>query len=69
MLRESDDPGLAATPVIFLTSSSREEDVVRRYQLGSNTFIQKPVEFDKFLHAVAVLEEYWIVIATLPKAA
>jgi len=68
-LRGSSDPRLAATPVIVLTSSSREEDVVRSYQLGSNTFIQKPVEFDKFLHAVAVLGEYWIVIATLPNAA
>ncbi len=56
-------------PVIMLTSSDRDEDVVSSYTLGSNTYIQKPVEFDKFLHALDVLGEYWIVIATLPPAA
>jgi CheY-like chemotaxis protein len=62
-------PDLAVIPVIMLTASDREEDVVRSYQLGSNTFIQKPVEFDKFLRALDVLGEYWIVIAKLPPAA
>ncbi len=61
--------GTAFIPVIMLTSSDRDEDVVRSYTLGSNTYIQKPVEFDKFLHALDVLGEYWIVIATLPPAA
>ena len=56
-------------PVIMLTSSDRDEDVVKSYTLGSNTYIQKPVEFEKFLHALDVLGEYWIVIATLPPAA
>jgi CheY-like chemotaxis protein len=56
-------------PVIMLTASDREEDVVKSYKLGSNTYIQKPVEFEKFLHALDVLGQYWIVIATLPPAA
>ncbi len=55
-------------PVIMLTSSDRDEDVLNSYKLGSNTYIQKPVEFQKFLHALDVLGEYWIVIATLPPA-
>ncbi len=55
-------------PVIMLTASAREEDVVKSYSLGSNTYIQKPVEFEKFLHALEVLGQYWIVIATLPPA-
>ena len=63
------DDALAATPVIMLTASNRDEDVVRSYKLGSNTYIQKPVEFQKFLEALEVLGRYWIVIATLPKAA
>jgi CheY-like chemotaxis protein len=56
-------------PVIMLTASDRDEDVVKSYKLGSNTYIQKPVEFEKFLHALDVLGQYWIVIATLPTAA
>ena len=60
---------LSMIPVIMLTASEREEDVAKSYKLGSNTYISKPVEFDKFLHAVEVIGEYWIVIATLPKAA
>ena len=56
-------------PVIMLTASNREEDVVRSYRLGANTYIQKPVEFEQFLHALDVLGQYWTVIATLPPAA
>ena len=60
------DENLATIPVIMLTASSRDEDVVESYRLGTNTFIQKPVEFDKFLHALDVIGEYWMVIAKLP---
>jgi CheY-like chemotaxis protein len=63
------DEQLAMIPVIMLTASDREEDIVRSYRLGSNTYIQKPVEFEKFLHALDVLGQYWIVIAKLPPAA
>jgi CheY-like chemotaxis protein len=63
------DDELAVIPVIMLTASDREEDIVRSYRLGSNTYIQKPVEFAKFLHALDVLGQYWIVIAKLPQAA
>jgi CheY-like chemotaxis protein len=63
------DDELGVIPVIMLTASDREEDIVNSYELGSNTYIQKPVEFEKFLHALNVLGEYWIVIAKLPPAA
>jgi DNA-binding response OmpR family regulator len=63
------DDTLSVIPVIMLTASNREEDIVRSYKLGSNTYIQKPVEFNKFLEALDVLGQYWIVIATLPPAA
>ena len=56
-------------PVIMLTASEREEDVARSYKLGSNTYISKPVEFEKFLHAIELIGEYWIVVATLPPKA
>lgn len=60
------DPKLKRIPVVVLTVSTREEDVVRSYDLGVNTFITKPVRFEDFIKAVATIEEYWIVIATLP---
>ncbi len=53
-------------PVIVLSSSDREEDVTRSYRLGSNTYIQKPVEFDAFFYSLEILAVYWIVIARLP---
>lgn len=63
------DERTTVIPVIMLTASDREEDVVKSYKLGSNTYIQKPVEFAKFLAALDVLGQYWIVIAKLPPAA
>ena len=60
------DDQLKPIPVIVLTVSQREEDVVRSYDLGVNTYIQKPVEFDNFMRVVNAVHEYWILIATLP---
>jgi chemotaxis family two-component system response regulator Rcp1 len=66
--RIKSDPELRRIPVIVLTTSTREEDVVRSYDLGVNTFISKPVRFEDFIKVVAAIQEYWIVIATLPPA-
>jgi CheY-like chemotaxis protein len=60
------DRQLARIPVIMLTASTREEDVVRSYDLGVNTFISKPVQFADFMRVVGSIQEYWIIIATLP---
>jgi len=60
------DPNLRRIPVIILTASTREEDVVRSYDLGVNTFISKPVEFDEFIRVVSSIGDYWIETATLP---
>jgi two-component system response regulator len=53
-------------PVIVLTTSTREGDVVKTYELGVNTFISKPVRFEDFIRVVTTIHEYWILIATLP---
>ena len=58
-------PQLRRIPVIVLTTSTREEDIVRTYDLGVNTFISKPVRFEDFIKVVSAIQEYWI-IATLP---
>jgi len=57
---------LKRIPVIILTASTRDEDVVRSYDLGVNTFISKPVRFEEFMKVVTTIQEYWIYIATLP---
>ena len=54
-------------PVVILTTSSDERDVVQCYELGANTYIVKPVDFDKFIAAIRSLNEYWFKIAILPK--
>jgi two-component system response regulator len=66
-IRASD--GLSTMPVIVLTVSERQEDIQGSYKLGANTYITKPVDFAKFMHAVEVLGEYWIAIAKLPSRA
>jgi len=63
-IKTSDE--LSSIPVIVLTVSEREGDIARAYQLGANTYITKPVDFDKFAHAIDTLWEYWMVIAKLP---
>jgi CheY-like chemotaxis protein len=63
-VRSSDS--LSSIPVVMFTSSSREEDVTSSYKSGTNTYIQKPVEFEDYQRAIAVLEEYWAQHARLP---
>jgi CheY-like chemotaxis protein len=63
-IKTSDE--LSATPVIVLTISERDEDIARAYKLGANTYITKSVDFEKFMHAIDTLWEYWMVIAKLP---
>lgn len=61
------DANLRRIPVIMLTTSTREEDVVPTYDLGVNTFISKPVPFEDFVQVVTRVQEYGICVATLPK--
>ena len=53
------DPYLKTIPVVILTTSRREEDVVSTYQAGANTFIQKPAEFPRYRDLVITLRAYW----------
>lgn len=64
--RIKNSDGLSSIPVVVLTVSDREEDIVRAYHLGANTCITKPVDFAKFAHAIDTLWEYWMVVARLP---
>ncbi len=56
-----------AIPVVVLTSSRQEEDLVRSYRLGVNSYIQKPVDFDQFRQTVKQLGLYWLVVNQTPQ--
>jgi len=58
---------LKSIPVVILTTSNDERDVQACYDLGANTYIQKPVDFDGLISAIKRLKEYWFEIALLPK--
>lgn len=66
-LREiKNDPELRRIPVVILTTSKTEEDVLRSYDLGANSFITKPVTFDRLVEIVRTLGTYWFNIVELP---
>lgn len=54
-------------PVVLLTSSDEERDVTSGYSLGANSYVRKPVDFDKFVEAVKRLGLYWLVVNQPPK--
>lgn len=61
------DPDLRQIPVVVLTTSAADNDVLRSYQLSANCFITKPVDLDAFLSVVRVVDRFWRDIATLPR--
>lgn len=60
------DDRLKGIPVVVLTTSRAEEDVVRTYNLHANAYITKPVDLKQFLEVIHAIEEFWLAVVTLP---
>lgn len=60
-------PGLKRVPVVVLTSSKAEQDVLASYDLHANCYIQKPLDLEKFIEIVQQIETFWFSIVTLPQ--
>jgi len=62
------DAGLKRIPVVVLTMSRAEEDVVRAYDLHANCYITKPVDFRQFIKVVQSIEDFWLTVVKLPRS-
>jgi len=61
-----EDPDLKVIPVVVLTTSRAEEDVLKAYEHHANCYITKPVDFQQFLHVVQSIENFWLSVVRLP---
>ncbi len=62
------DDDLKTIPIVVLTTSRAEQDILRAYQLNANCYINKPVDFNQFLDVVRSIESFWLFVVTLPPA-
>ena len=60
------DPELRTIPVVVLTSSEAEQDIVRAYKLNCNCYVTKPVDLDQFLKMIKTIESFWLEFVRLP---
>jgi chemotaxis family two-component system response regulator Rcp1 len=61
-----EDPELKRIPVVIVSSSTAEEDIVRSYDLHANCYIAKPLELENFVNVVKAIEDFWVGIVKLP---
>lgn len=61
-----EDPDLNHIPVVVITTSSAEEDILKSYKLHANCYITKPVNFEQFIKVVHSIEEFWLTVVKLP---
>jgi two-component system, chemotaxis family, response regulator Rcp1 len=60
------DETLNAIPVVVLTTSAQDEEVLKMYKMRCNSYIIKPIDFDQFLYVVRSIAEYWFTVVVLP---
>jgi CheY-like chemotaxis protein len=61
-----DDPELRSIPVVVLTTSEAEEDILRSYRLHANAYVSKPVDFDQFIRVVRQIDDFFVTVVKLP---
>ena len=61
-----DDPVLKAIPVVVLTTSDADADILKAYELAANCYIKKPVDFERFIEVVKNIKHFWFTIVKLP---
>jgi chemotaxis family two-component system response regulator Rcp1 len=61
-----DDPDLKRIPVVIITTSKAEEDVLKTYNLHANCYVTKPLDLDQFITVVKSIEQFWLTIVKLP---
>lgn len=61
------DPDLNHIPVVVLTTSAAEEDILRSYKLHANAYVTKPVDLDQFMNAVRQIDEFFVQVVRLPQ--
>jgi chemotaxis family two-component system response regulator Rcp1 len=63
------DLSLKAIPIVVLTTSQSDKDVLESYELNANCYIVKPVDFERFIDVVKSIEHFWLTVVTLPRKA
>jgi len=63
------DPALRSIPVVVMTVSKAEEDIIKSYDLHANCYVNKPVDFEQFMRVVRTIEDFWLTIVKLPTGA
>jgi CheY-like chemotaxis protein len=61
------DPHLRAIPIVVLTTSDADEDILRSYELHANAYVTKPVDFDRFVETVRLTDEFFVNVVKLPR--
>ena len=61
------DPELLLIPVVMLTTSQADEDILRSYQLHANAYVSKPVDFDQFIAAIRQIDDFFMTLVQLPR--
>jgi CheY-like chemotaxis protein len=66
LMELKNDPELRVIPVVVLTTSKADEDILRTYELNANCYITKPVDLAQFIHVVRSIEDFWLTVVRLP---
>jgi CheY-like chemotaxis protein len=62
-----EDPGLRVIPVVILTTSQAEEDILRSYSLHANAYVSKPVDFERFIEVIRQIDSFFVTVVKLPR--